>query len=191
MMKPTRRFTTFLLLLSLCVSALVVGGASANTGNTTGDDNQWQVPDKVSPELRERVRGGQADETVSVILQLKGPPTGLLNALFQRNGVRVKGHFADFDCYSVDLPVSVVDELANYDEVKFLSTDAPLEVFGHITSTTGAEAVRTIAGSTTELDGTGIGIAILDSGLYLEHKAFKNAKGTSRIVYSQDFTGEK
>src|SRR6266536_505405 len=185
MMKPTRnskqlgRFTSFLLLFSLCATAPVVGSASANDGSTSQADNQWRVPDKVSSNLRERVREGRTDDTVSVILQLNGPPTGSLNALLQRNGVRVKDHFDDLDSYSVDLPVSVVEELATYDEVNFVSTDAPLEVFGHITNTTGAEVVRTVAGASYTLDGTGIGIAILDSGIYLGHKAFNNDKGTS------------
>src|SRR3977135_3163337 len=41
------------------------------------------------------------------------------------------------------------------------------------------------------LDGSGIGIAIIDSGIYSEHSAFSDKQtGKSRIVASQDFTGE-
>jgi hypothetical protein len=39
------------------------------------------------------------------------------------------------------------------------------------------------------LDGTGIGIAVLDSGIDPDHQAFAGATG-SRIIVNQDFTGE-
>lgn len=128
--------------------------------------------DKVSPDLRERLQHGQSvDETISVILQLNGHVPGQLNALLNRNGIHVKAQFEAFNSMAVDLPLSVVDELALYDEVEFVSGDSPIESFGHVTNTTGAEMVRaqtTAAGAAYTLDGTGVGIAILDSGLYLE-----------------------
>ena len=37
------------------------------------------------------------------------------------------------------------------------------------------------------LDGSGIGIAFIDSGIYTAHNAFKNSAGASRIVASQSF----
>jgi hypothetical protein len=50
-----------------------------------------QHADKVSPELRRFARGA---ETVGVVIQLSAQPSGQLNALLQRNGVRVRGRFA-------------------------------------------------------------------------------------------------
>ena len=45
--------------------------------------------------------------------------------------------------------------------------------------------------TTGALDGSGIGIAIIDSGIYPSHVAFLEAGTTrSRIVKSVDFTGE-
>ena len=92
---------------------------------------------------------------------------------------------------ALDLPASVVAELAALDEVSFIDNDNDTQVLGHVTTTTGAEQVRTQSGTSAKLDGTGIGIAILDSGLYNGHKAFNDYSKKSRIVYSQDFTGEK
>ncbi len=39
----------------------------------------------------------------------------------------------------------------------------------------------------TRLTGAGIGIAVLDSGVYAAHNAFKDGAGASRVVYSQNF----
>ena len=41
-----------------------------------------------------------------------------------------------------------------------------------------------------QLDGAGIGIAVLDSGIYKSHKAFLDGNGNVRVVAKQDFTGE-
>ena len=56
--------------------------------------------------------------------------------------------------------------------------------------TTGADNVRTMSADGA-LDGNGIGIAILDSGIYNAHTSFTDTQtGQSRIVVNQDFTGE-
>jgi len=68
-----------------------------------------------------------------------------------------------------------------------------------VSRTSGADDIREIKnqnadGTVTTLNasGAGVGIAILDSGIYATHKAFLNRTGTaSRVVFSKDFTGEK
>ena len=97
----------------------------------------------------------------------------------------LKSIFKNFNSLAIDLPVDVVDELSSLDEVRFISTDDEVVSLGHVTSTTGADDVRTQSTTSTPLDGTGIGIAIVDSGIYTEHKSFG-----ARVIYSQDFTGE-
>src|SRR5207237_3599304 len=42
----------------------------------------------------------------------------------------------------------------------------------------------------TSLDGNGISIAILDSGIDVNHYSFRNSLGLSRVIVSRDFTGE-
>ena len=82
----------------------------------------------------------------------------------------------------------MVEELASHTEVDSINEDEEVMALGHLTSTTGADDVRTQTSSTgvrTTLDGTGIGIAILDSGIYAGHKSL-----APRVIYSQDFTGE-
>src|SRR4029079_6192590 len=42
----------------------------------------------------------------------------------------------------------------------------------------------------SSLDGTGIGIAIIDSGIDTDHSSFLNKSNAVRVVYSEDFTTE-
>src|SRR6185369_11253861 len=58
--------------------------------------------------------------------------------------------------------------------------------------TTGADQIRQSSdvSSSGLLDGTGIGIAILDSGIDVDHTSFRNGSNGVRVVYNEDFTGE-
>src|SRR6266446_7296416 len=183
-MKRTKRslaitwLTGLSLVLSLTSGIMISDRASAAPNQTA------RQADKVAPDLRRRVWDSPSpDESVRVILQLSGPASGPLTALLNRNGVHVNKSFKNFNSFAINLPLNVVDELASFDEVHFVSLDTDVQSFGHVTSTTGADDVRTQSGYT--LDGSGIGIAILDSGMYSYHKMF----GT-RIVYNKDFTGQ-
>src|SRR6185436_298853 len=90
-----------------------------------------------------------------------------------------------------ELPVKAVEALSNHREISFVSLDHQNIPFGHISTTTGAEAVRVTNGNnTTGLDGTGIGIAILDSGIDINHAAFLDRSNNVRVVVNRDFTGE-
>ena len=57
---------------------------------------------------------------------------------------------------TADLPAGVLDELANYPEVNFVSQDDPVHSFGYVTATTGADAVRTQSTTNGGLLGTGL-----------------------------------
>ena len=56
-----------------------------------------------------------------VVLQLNGRPTGQLNALLRREGVRLKGSFDGFDSMAVSLPSDVVEGLASFEEVEVIA----------------------------------------------------------------------
>ena len=62
--------------------------------------------EKVSPTLGQSVSNDGA--LVQIILHLNAAPSGRLNALLQRNGIRVKDHFAEFNASVVELPLNVI-----------------------------------------------------------------------------------
>src|SRR6266568_3509516 len=128
---------------------------------------------KVSSDLKAKVHDAQSDDTVKVILQLTAPMSADLNSLLNSNGVHVRKTFKTLGAHAVDMPASIVDTVACFPEVFYVSLDRPTASLGHISLTTGADAVRATSGITVSgVDGTGIGIAVLDSGIFTGHTNF-------------------
>src|SRR5947209_5830664 len=164
--------TTFSLVLSLCSGILIMDKAHAasDQGSSHGNESEGNARhNKISPALHKE-ESNKDDSLIKVILQIDGKMSGRLNGFLNSNGVHIRKSFANFNSYLVELPASAIEELASFDEVSYVSPDAEVKTLGHLTTTTGADAVRQqtkpgLLGSTTSytLDGTGVGIAILDS----------------------------
>ncbi len=193
-MKRTKRslimtwLTCSSLVLSLCCGILVMDKASAK-----GDRRNRKAikHSKVANDLRDRSRREPGADALKVILQLNDKPSGNLRALLRSNGVKIRKQFTNFNTLALELPASVVESLSSFPEVEFVSVDSEVRSLGgHVANTSGADNVRTLA-PTGSLDGDGVGIAIVDSGIYGGHVAFlKAGTSQSRIVKSLDFTGE-
>jgi subtilisin family serine protease len=147
---------------------------------------------KLSPDLEVAAARPDADDApVRTIVQVRDPRGENLKQLLKRHGIRVHRQMNNLQMMDVELPKAVLNELAESEDVQFVSADQAVKALGHLTTTTGAEAVRTqtnAAGQRYTLDGTGIGIALLDSGIDSGHKAFASG---SRIRANLDFTGER
>src|SRR5207248_11087202 len=93
---------------------------------------------------------------------------------------------------------NAVEALASHKEVRYLSPDREVAALGHIETTTGTAAARQqtntlldgLVTTTSVLDGSGIAIAIVDSGIDVAHSAFRVQNGSNRVIVSRDFTGE-
>src|SRR5262245_14866585 len=185
--------TSFSLLLPMLCGIVMTDVAKAATKDDAAKQNgsQNRGPQKLAHDLQDQIKNRGTQDTLKVILQLEGKISGPLNALLRSNGIKIKRQFSNFNALALELPADVVEALANFPEVAFLSMDSEVRTLGgHVAHTTGADKVRTM-GADGSLDGNGIGIAILDSGIYGAHVAFKDAQtGQSRIVVNLDFTGE-
>src|SRR5437016_4872856 len=155
------------------------------------------VSSKISPDLTERVRGGQGLSRANVIIQFNEGASHQLDSFLINNGATVTRRLDKLNVSVVALPLNAVQALATHREVRYISADRPLASLGHVSNTTGTEAVRVQPTSlgdqittTTVFDGSGVGIAIVDSGVDGNHLAFSNQNGLSRVIVSRDFTGE-
>ncbi len=182
---------------ALCLFAAAPGGGA---GASSGPGNS----EKLSPELRSLADGSQPG-SVNVIVQQEGTTQqSLLGSIFNlvnvvvRLGGRVTRSFGILGAVSARVPARSLRELASRSEVRYVSLDRTLVAGGHVETTTGTAAVRTQTGSallgllqtTTTLDGSGVGIAVIDSGLDARHEVFRDSLGFSRVSVSLDFTGE-
>ena len=176
--------TCVAVLLSVCLSPGIMVGNRAKAQSTA-------KPAKVSSDLSAKAHSLTNTDTVKVIVQLCAPMSSSLNSLLNSNGVHVRKTFQNLGAHAVEMPASIVDSVAAFDEVSFVSFDRPTQSTGHLSATTGADAVRTTTGiNVSGVDGTGIGIAVLDSGIYTSHVDFLDKNNNVRVVYSQDFTDE-
>ena len=152
---------------------------------------------KISPDLTEQARRSPLQRQ-RVIIQLNGGLTPTLDSMSRLVGGRIIRQLNKLGVIVIELPLGVVEILASNQAVRFVSPDRPVQASGHVVTTTGVEAARAqgtqggLLGSllSTPLDGRGIGIAILDSGIDQNHVVFRDDLGFSRVVASRDFTGE-
>ncbi|HVF28418.1 MAG TPA: S8 family serine peptidase, partial [Pyrinomonadaceae bacterium] len=151
------------------------------------EERDWEHEgDKVSLDLREMMNAsGSNEERVRVILQVEDTESESFNATLSRAGVQVTESIRQFGSLAVELPVRAVEELAANTETRYISLDRELVSLGHIETTTGAAAARTL-NTRTRYDGTGIGIAVLDSSVFGSHWSFLGKDGNKRVT-SVDF----
>src|SRR5215213_2115652 len=194
--KLSKKAALLLLAVSLCAGASLSGSAAAHSAKGKRQDSATGGRNKVSSDLRDKVRDSKDDRrrqsaggTTSVIVQVSGQPSGQLKAFLNRQGVHVNAQFKNLNAFAAELPVSAIEELASFAEVSYVSADREMvSLGGNLSTLTGAEAVRqqtTAAGTSYTLDGTGVGIAVLDSGIYNAHKSFAGHYGGGK-----DYTGE-
>ena len=81
------------------------------------------------------------------------------------------------------LPASALDAVAALPNVVHISPDRPLKS----TLDYSTAAVNANVAFTSGIVGTGVGVAIIDSGIDPLHPDLFDGKGNSRIVYSQSF----
>lgn len=153
--------------------------------------------------------GRQRDKISRVIIQLmdsRPKDTGIISAdskdimmaasairaelqtkMVSYNGT-LRNNFTNLGLISAEMPLSRIRDLEYDDEVVYVSPDRPVASERHVENTTGAghDDGRTQLSSFTSLNGTGIGIAVLDSGIDDTHNLVKASTGSSGCRLRQD-----
>src|ERR1043165_6577262 len=157
---------------------------------TTAESTSGVAPKKVSRDIAEKVNEGHGADLVRVIIQPVNQPDSTLDSTIEFTGSNVR-KLKLFQTRIVTLPAQAAMMLASRSDVAYVSLSRDARPMGHLSATTGADQVRaTTNSSSTSLDGTGIGIAIIDSGIDTDHRSFLDRSNSVRVVYSEDFTGE-
>src|SRR5690606_26785741 len=158
------------------------------------------VGSKIAPELQAMIANEDANKRVRVIVQAKDINDRELLSALRRNSVTADKTAANLNMIVAEMPLKAVRPIADVRAAQHLSLDRKLTVLGHIETTTGASLVRTIQrgvrvgllgltliNTTVDLDGEGIGIAVVDSGIREDHRSFVNRSGRSRVKKRANF----
>jgi len=138
---------------------------------------------KFSTDLQQRAAG--ANSMVTVIVQYRQMPNSSSIRTMQRGGAAIKSKLHTIRAVTMRVPVSMLAKLAKDPNVAYITPDRPVSM------TSGNEDYETAieadaAAAQFALDGTGVGVAIIDSGV-ADHGDLHDANGASRVVYSQSF----
>ncbi len=148
---------------------------------SSGSDPVQKVIIQIQPSTNLNDMTGDAPATESARLfaveakEIRIKAAGLRDTLTNLRG-SLKRTFNNIGMASAELPLSQVRELAKSSDVAYISPDRKVESFGHVMQTLGMynSGVYVKSGSDYR-DATGIGIAVIDSGMYTAHDLFKKA----------------
>jgi serine protease AprX len=183
------RLVSYSLIFALLLFTTALPQAQAQTLNLTQTLSSTIQLAKVSEDLSSLLLN-PVGTRVTVIVQLNGPISLTLKALILAIGGQITDTFENFDTIAVNLPATSLMQLITLPGVTYVSADRAVTMMGHVSTTTGAEATRNASLLSPGLDGSGIGIAVLDSGIYNSHKSFTGRLGNVRVIVNKDFTGE-
>jgi serine protease AprX len=140
----------------------------------------WGNDHKLSPDLKGRHSG----DAVDVIVQFKVAPAQKHRDRITAHGGLVKQHLSTVKGLLVRLPASRLQSLSNDPDVAYVSPDRP------ISKQMNNAALGVLANYAWSLgyDGTGIAIAVVDSGVHSVDD-LKDAQGHNRILFNYDSLG--
>src|ERR1043165_8938565 len=183
-----KRLVAAAVLVSLCSALCLTNNTRVRAANNSLPTTSNT---KISPDLQQLILSGNGDARVKVIVQsIPSSSPGLLGGLLNTVGGLLVSVLSNLNIRIVDVEVNSVEVLATDPNVSYISLDNPVRSSGHITTTTGATQVRaqkSLLGLNNTLDGSGVTIAVLDSGIDSKHKSVATS---GKIKFSKDFTGE-
>src|SRR5438034_585117 len=146
---------------------------------------------KLSKDLEE-LKSGLSGATVDVIIQFKQAPTDAQHGKVEGHGGVLKKKLDVIRGAHYSVPVKSLPALADDPDVAFISPNRPLSGTSTSTLDYTPESVNAqVAWQQWGLDGTGVGVAVIDSGITAVGDLYwwipSNQTYGSRVVYSQNF----
>jgi len=147
-------------------------------------------PPNYSPDLA-AYAAASTNGKVTVNVQFRSFPNKSYLNKAQTGGATLRWQLPTIVAVTLTVPVSMLPTLESESNVVYISPDRALKMSSNPQVEEFATAVESdIAASQYAFDGTGIGVAVIDSGI-ADHADLHGATGGSRVVYSQSFvTGD-
>ena len=176
----------FLLLAALFLLSTQFSGSQAQKQSPQKTEKSSSWKKKTAPDLEEPGDLQRNDFRRIIVNFNASTSDSVLTSRVLRVGGKIHQIHRNMNVATVDIPRSRVNELAEDIEVEYVSPDRPLMAFGHIETTTGAQQIRSLVSGTT-LDGKGIGIAIIDSGVDSNHKLIRTSSEHPGVIKYSSF----
>jgi serine protease AprX len=137
---------------------------------------------KLSPDLR---KAAKSDELIDVILQFNHPPDDHNYKFLKLNGAKIRLKFNSINGASARIPASMLPLLQAHPEIAYVTPDRPVEMTYDETAST---VMADVAAQQFKLDGSGVGVAVVDSGI-VDHPDLHSSDdlSKSRVVYGESF----
>jgi serine protease AprX len=175
--------------------------ANAGRGGNRADDGRNKISDDLAAALNGRTPGAGAKwltrnargaQLVDVLVMGNGGNDSQLSALrgaITKGGGTIGRKFRSVPGMSVKLPAALVAALAQRSDVwRIVPNRSVHGSTSAMEQLTGADNVRAMSAPGSTLDGTGVTIAFVDSGIMASHAGFIGNDGLSRVKKSVDFT---
>jgi serine protease AprX len=192
---PIRRPTFFKQLLSLaaCVSALLwaePAAAQAVSPKIAADLARTMGATTLPTVTWAKTLKGQAYVKVLIAASSSDPKLASLRQAIVAQGGSVHYVYLSVRALAGMVPVSALPGLAARDDVLTITPNRVAARSGSLVAdASGASAAPKISGRTS-IDGSGVGIAILDSGIDWDHRSLKDANGKSRVAQVVDIVAK-
>jgi len=156
------------------------------TGIAFAQGSNHRIAPELSKLLAQARVGSAQNQTVRVIVQYRQVPSAAHYAMMQSRGGRLHAKLHMIKGAAFTIPASALPALEADPEVASVSIDHSLKGMDDYTDS----AMNASAVWNAGYDGTGVGVAVIDSGINDTHSdLWVTGKSTSRVVYHQDFTG--
>ena len=173
-------------LLSLLFFALFV----TQTHTKAERSSALEPHGKLSRDILKKVKDGRGSDRVRVIVQPTSSADRSLDSNLAADGGTDIKRFRNFPVRVVTLTARAAANLAKRNDIFYVSLNRDVRPLGHLSRTTGADQIRNSGIDNSRLDGSGIGIAVIDSGIDADHISFLDKLNNVRVDHSEDFTGE-
>ena len=140
---------------------------------------------KLSKDLDDK--RGQASAAVDVIVQYQNDPSDADIAKFTGKGAKLKDHLKRFRTATYTAVAGTLDSLSDDPNVVYISADRQVNAQFDYSE----QAINAPYAWQLGLDGTGVGIALVDSGVAKVDDLEQANSHKSRVVYQEIFNGRK
>jgi serine protease AprX len=144
-----------------------------------------QGPGTTHGKIARDIDRSHPNDRMDVIVQFNVTPSAKHYQRMAARGATVKTRLHGIKAAAFNIPVAALAQLEKDSDVVYVSPDRKVTLKDNSYEVFASAVEADVAAQQYGLDGTGIGVAVIDSGV-ADHKDFHNASGT-RVVHSESF----